>query len=269
VASALGSTAAVAANASAMGSLLQHHGDLTGAATQLELSLRSWQQAHSPYEAAQARMRLASIFEALGDSGSASLELATARKTFERLGAGPEAREAARRLGDDTPAHATCTFMFTDIVDSTTLLTTIGDDAWHDVRRWHDRTVTDIVSEYQGRTVKETGDGFFAAFDDPSLAVDAAVTIQRALDDHRRTDGFSPAVRIGLHVGSAISVADDYAGRDVVVAARIGALAQADEILVSADVADLLGTGVRVLPRGSVTLKGIPKAVEIALVAWR
>jgi class 3 adenylate cyclase len=269
VASTLGTSAAAAANAFVAGLLSQRRGDLNGAARELELSVRSWQQARSPYEASQARIRLASVFEALGDVGSANLELATARKTFERLGAAPEAREAARRLGDDAPIQTTCTFMFTDIVDSTSLLTSIGDSAWHGVRRWHDRTVNALVGEHQGRIVKETGDGFFAAFDDPALGVDCAVAIQRALDAHRRTDGFSPSVRIGLHLGTAISIDDDYHSRDVVVAARIGSLAGADEILVSAEVADRLGTHVRVLRQAAKSLKGIPDAVEVATVVWR
>jgi|SRR5436190_6433160 len=158
--------------------------------------------------------------------------------------------------------------MFTDIVDSTTLLTTIGDDAWHLVRRWHDSTVSAIVAEHLGRIVKEMGDGFFAVFEDPPFAVDCAVAIQRALEHHRRTHGFSPPVRIGMHVGSAISVDDDYAGRDVVVSARIGSLAAAGEILVSADLADRLSTHVLVRRRGA-ALKGIPDAIDISTVEWR
>jgi class 3 adenylate cyclase len=55
---------------------------------------------------------------------------------------------------------------------------------------------------------------------------------------------------------------------DVVVAARIGSLAGADEILVSAEVADRLGTHVRVLRRAATSLKGIPEAVEVATVVW-
>jgi class 3 adenylate cyclase len=263
------SAAAAGANASVAGMLAQHHGDLSTAVRQLELSVQSWQEARSPYEASQARMRLATAFEELGDIGSAKLELATARKTFERLGAAPEARQAARRLGDDTPVHAVSTFMFTDIVDSTSLLTSIGDNAWHGVRQWHDRTVTTIVGEHRGRIVKHTGDGFFATFDDPAVAVECAVAIQRTLEAHRHSDGFAPSVRIGLHVGSAISADDDYAGRDVVVAARIGALASGDEILVSAALADHLGTHLRVSPPAPKSLKGIPETVGVAAVAWR
>ena len=270
VAAILGMSAAAAgANASVAGLLSQQRGDLSTSVSQLELSVRAWQQARSPYEASQARMRLATVFEELGDFASSKLELATARKTFERLGAAPEAREAARRLGGDAPVHAVCTFMFTDIVNSTSLLTTIGDKAWHGVRQWHNRTVTAIVGEHQGRIVKEIGDGFFAAFDEPSLGVDCAVAIQRALEAHRRTDGFAPSVRIGLHAGSAIAVDDDYTGRDVVVAARIGSLASADEILVSAALADQLGTHVRLLQRTATSLKGIPESFEVASVAWR
>ena len=116
--------------------------------------------------------------------------------------------------------------------------------------------------------VKGTGDGFFIAFEDPALAVDSAVAIQRALTAHRRSDGFSPAVRIGLHEGSAMAADDDYAGQDVVVAARISALAGADEILVSGTVADRLGPHLSVVPRGPTELKGIPQPVDIAAVDW-
>src|SRR5205085_5056791 len=258
VASTLGSTTVAAANASVEGLLLQRRGDLRGAAARLEASVRAWQRAHSPYETAHARVRLADVLVALGDEDSARLELAAARKTFERLGAAPEARDAALRMGDESAAHETRTFMFTDIVNSTSLLSAIGDEAWDGVRRGHDRTLTDIVTEHRGRIVKTIGDGFFVAFDDPVLAVDGAVAIQRALAAHRRSDGFSPAVRIGLHQGSVIAADRDYAGQNVVVAARISALAGADEILVSNAVADRLGQHIAVVRRGATELKGIP-----------
>ena len=117
--------------------------------------------------------------------------------------------------------------------------------------------------------MKGTGDGFFIAFDEPALAVDSAIAIQRALDEHRKREGFSPSVRIGVHVGSAITAGDDYSGQDVVVAARISALAGADEIHVSGVVADLMGPHVTITDRRSTELKGIPAPVEIALVDWR
>jgi class 3 adenylate cyclase len=265
----LGSTTAAAANASVLGLLARQRGNLAEAAHQLELSVRGWQQVRSPYETAQARMRYAGVLSELGDPASAKLELTAARKTFERLGATPDAREAALRLGDDAPVHATRAFMFTDIVNSTSLLSALGDEAWDGVRRWHDRTVGTIIAEHQGTIVKGMGDGFFAVFDEPALAVDCAIAIQRALDEHRGREGFSPGVRIGMHAGSAITTADDYSGQDVVVAARISALAGADEILVSAAVVDRLGRHVTIARHRSSALKGIPAPVQIAAVEWR
>ena len=46
-------------------------------------------------------------------------------------------------------------------------------------------------------------------------------------------------------------------------------LAGADEIYVSAPVADLVGPHVTIAGRRSTELKGIPSPVEIALVDWR
>ena len=92
-------------------------------------------------------MRLADALADLGDAASAKLELAAARKEFDRLGAEPEAQEVARRLGDEGPRYATRTFMFTDIVNSTSLLSALGDEAWDGVRRWHDGTVTARASQ--------------------------------------------------------------------------------------------------------------------------
>ena len=268
VASTLGSSTATAASACVAGLLLQQRGELTAAARQFELSVRGWRQARSPYDAAQAQMRLADVLFELGDPDSAKLELTAARRTFERLGAAPEARRAVRRLGEDIPLRATRTFMFTDVVNSTSLLSVMGDEAWDGVLRWHDRTVSAIVDEHRGRIVKGTGDGFFIVFEEPAVAVDAAIAIQRALDAHRRSDGFAPAVRIGLHDGSALQVDEDYSGQDVVVAARISALAGADEVLVSRAVADRVGPHVALVERGTTELKGIPAPVEISAVEW-
>ena len=71
--------------------------------------------------------------------------------------------------------------MFTDIVDSTRLAETLGDEAWDGVIRIHDRTVRAAVAEQGGEEVKATGDGFFLAFADVDQAIEAAVTIQRRL----------------------------------------------------------------------------------------
>jgi class 3 adenylate cyclase len=74
--------------------------------------------------------------------------------------------------------------------------------------------------------------------------------------DRRVGPGFAPAVHIGLHDGSTPCVDDDYSGQDVVVAARISALAGVDEVLVSRAVADRIGRHVALVRRGATELKG-------------
>lgn len=90
--------------------------------------------------------------------------------------------------------------MFTDIVKSTDLIEAIGDEAWTDLLRWHDHMLRSLFVSHDGEEVNHTGDGFFVAFEMPSSAIECAIAIQRTLVDHRRTHGFSPQVRVGLHL---------------------------------------------------------------------
>lgn len=71
------------------------------------------------------------------------------------------------------------TFVFTDIVDSTRLVELLGDEAWEDLLRWHDRTLRAAFTQHAGEEVKHEGDGFFVSRD----ALDAAGT---AFDVHHR-----------------------------------------------------------------------------------
>src|SRR6266498_1320292 len=86
------------------------------------------------------------------------------------------------------------------------------------------------------------GDGFFVAFDSSVGAIECAVSVQRALADHRRTHGFAPAVRIGVHAADAYRRGGNYSGKGVHVAARIAALADGGQVLASAETAAEAGT---------------------------
>jgi eukaryotic-like serine/threonine-protein kinase len=115
--------------------------------------------------------------------------------------------------------------------------------------------------------VKAIGDGFFVAFQSASEAVECAVAIQRALQEHRRAHGFAPQVRIGVHAASATHERLDYRGKGVNAAARIGALANGDEILATAETVALV-TLRPVTGRRSVTLKGFANPVEVVSIPW-
>ena len=239
-------------------------------------SWRLWQDTDLPYESARARLRYAEALAAEGDQSSARRDLRAARAVFERLGATLDLQRVDAILGEDaaipapTSRRMTKTFMFTDIVTSTDLIGLIGDDAWGELLRWHDRELRSAFAHHRGEEVRSTGDGFFVAFERALDALDCAVDIQRRLALHRREHGFAPQVRIGLHTAEATREGLDYRGRGVHVAARIGAAAVGEEILISDAALRGLGPARFGLsePR-QLTLKGVEEPVEARSVEWR
>jgi class 3 adenylate cyclase/predicted negative regulator of RcsB-dependent stress response len=248
-------------------------GDPGAAVGELRKARQRWREIDAPYEAARTSAVLAEALLADGDPEAALLELESARSVFERLGADPDARRSAERLEAlrRSPVErvvARKTFMFTDIVGSTALLEAVGDDAWNDLRRWHDETLRDSVAANGGEEVDHTGDGFFVSFGDAASAVTCAQEIQRRLAEHRRDHGFAPRVRIGLHAADATRVGSNYTGMGVHAAARVAAEAGAGEIVVSAASVEGL-EGLELTDRRSVGLKGIAEPVEIVSIGWR
>ncbi len=246
----------------AWGEIRLAENDADGAAAELEAAVSAWRELGAPYEIADAQVRLGLALRRLGDEDGARDELTAAKATFERLGAALAAERAAELLGEHTVKR---TFMFTDIVDSTKLVEALGEAKWQKLLAWHDRTLRELIEQEGGEVIKQTGDGFFAAFQAPSAAVEAAVAIQRALDGH---EPLAPDVRIGLHAGGAFQRADDdYAGAGVHMAARIGALAGGGEILASRESLDGAARFRLSEPREE-TLKGFEEPVELVKVDW-
>jgi class 3 adenylate cyclase len=158
------------------------------------------------------------------------------------------------------------TFMFTDIVGSTNLAVALGDEAWQTLLAWHDEKLREQFATYRGQEVVTTGDGFFVGFDAPDDAVACAMAIQRALADHRRTSGFAPQVRIGIHLANAQQVGQNYHGKGVHEAARIGAAAEAGEIIASLETVE--GTRFAATPSRMLELKGLPEPLEVVSIDW-
>jgi class 3 adenylate cyclase len=215
---------------------------------------------------------LAGALRALGDDEDADLESRVALEEFERLGARPDAAAAARELRDaderrSGPAAIRRTFMFTDIVGSTKLAEALGDTAWAHTLRWHDETLRRLIVDGGGEVVNSTGDGFFASFDTARAAIDTAVAIQRALRDHREQAGYPAEVRIGIHAADAARRGDDYSGVGVHIAARIGAIAEADEILATDEVLVEAGE-IRSHDQREVAVRGVSTPVQVASIDW-
>lgn len=240
------------------------------AVRELRRAAQHWRQIDAPFETALACTALAEAYLADGDRDAAISELQSAQAIFERLGAAPDARRAAEMLERMVPATVSSrenrTFMFTDIVGSTALIDVIGDQAWQDLRRWHDEALRTCISEHSGQEVDHAGDGFFVAFEEAPAALACAVRIQRMLAEHRREHGFAPQVRIGLHATEATRAGSGFSGRGVHAAARIGALADGGVILASE--ATLDGLDVSLDEPREVSLKGLAEPLRVVRVPW-
>lgn len=251
-------------------------GDPKGAARALRQAVSRWQEAEAPYDSARARVLLAQAIARQDDLDAALVELKAARAAFAKLGALPDVQTSDGLLlrlqadqqaaGEGRPVKA---FLFTDIVRSTSLVEAIGDDAWLDLLRWHDKTLRALFIEHGGEEVDHAGDGFFVAFDDSAAAINCAVAIQRSLADHRRTHGFAPQVRVGVHATSAARSGGSYRGKGVHEAARIAAAAEGGEILVSRATLDASGGRLPASAPRTVSLRGISKPVELVAIDWR
>jgi class 3 adenylate cyclase len=169
----------------------------------------------------------------------------------------PVLAEVARFLTGTAPVvevdRILTTVLFTDIVGSTERASSLGDAAWRAVLDAHDRVVRAELARFRGREVNTTGDGFVAAFDGPARAIRCAHAITRAVA------ALGIEVRVGLHTGECEVRGDDLAGIAVHTAARVNALANPGEVLVSGVVVELVnGSGLAFEPRGEFELKGIP-----------
>src|SRR2546421_521837 len=144
------------------------------------------------------------------------------------------------------------TVMFTDIVGSTERAAELGDARWRELLGAHQAAVRRDVTRFRGREVKNLGDGSLATFDGPARAIRCGHAIAEA------ARGSGLEVRIGLHSGEVELMGEDVGGIAVHIAARVGALAAAGEVLVSSTVKDLVaGSGSRFADRGTKQLKGI------------
>ena len=148
--------------------------------------------------------------------------------------------------------------LFTDIVGSTDHAVAVGDTTWRGLLDQFRRAVRSVLTRYGAREINTRGDDFFAVISTPSIAVDVARSIRSeaaSLDIH---------VRTGIHLGEVEHQGDDYTGISVHVAARIAALANPDEILISQAVRDaVLGSAIECSGHGTHYLKGVPNELEL------
>ncbi|HLX93448.1 MAG TPA: adenylate/guanylate cyclase domain-containing protein [Puia sp.] len=156
------------------------------------------------------------------------------------------------------PNRVLATCLFTDIVGSTELAQSLGDNRWRNLLQSHNNMVRNQLLRHKGREIKTTGDGFLATFDGPARAARCACAIR----DEVHVLGIE--IRAGLHTGECEIIGNDISGISVHIAARIMSKAVAGEVLCSGTLKDLVaGSGIKFEKKGPFSLKGIPGEWDI------
>jgi len=173
--------------------------------------------------------------------------------------------------GHDARDPGIRTVLFTDIVESTTMTQSVGDEVAMLLLAVHDNVVRDALAALGGREVKHTGDGIMASFVSSAAAVKCAARVQREMRKQREEGKHAQPieVRIGVAAGEPVEHHSDLFGCTVQLAARLCAHAEPEQILVSNVVSELcLGKGLRFQDLGELTLKGFDHPVRAHAVEW-
>jgi class 3 adenylate cyclase/tetratricopeptide (TPR) repeat protein len=184
----------------------------------------------------------------------------------------------------DTAEHRQISLVFTDIVQSASLITALGAEAYRELLRAYREIASQVVAKYKGRVASFVGDGMMICFgfpvareDDPVRAVQASLELQErvaALNLGHRLgagrDGFQ--IRIGVHTG--VVIAGDIRSETAVepmatvgeasnIAARLQSEATPGSIIISQDTYELVGNHFDCRFLGAPSLKGIGREVRI------
>jgi class 3 adenylate cyclase len=173
--------------------------------------------------------------------------------------------------GHDARDPGIRTVLFTDIVESTSMTQSVGDEAAMLLLAVHDNVVRDALAALGGREVKHTGDGIMASFVSSAAAVKCAARVQREMRKQKEEGKHAQPieVRIGVAAGEPVEHHSDLFGSTVQLAARLCSHAGPEQILVSNVVSELcLGKGLRFQDLGELTLKGFDRPVRAHAVEW-
>jgi len=164
----------------------------------------------------------------------------------------------------------TATILVSDLVGSTELRAALGEDRAEEVRRLHDRALTEAAERAGGIVVKGLGDGLLVQFAGAAEAVGVAVAMQQAVDALGRREGLDLSIRVGVSSGDVTVEDGDCFGVPVVEASRLCAAAGSDEIY-AAEVVTVLARGRgnhEIEPVGDLVLKGLPDPVAVHRIGW-
>jgi adenylate cyclase len=171
-----------------------------------------------------------------------------------------------------TTAHPQeqATLLFADICGSTGLFERYGDLRARQI----ETRVLDLLAvrtiNHQGTVIKTIGDEIMSCFPDAESGIGAACEMQQGIKDDLVLAELGIAIRIGLHHGPVLFENHDVFGDAVNVAARMVALAKADQIITTRETVGYLSADSRQAIRGlgRSWVRGKQNEMEIAEVIW-
>ncbi len=154
--------------------------------------------------------------------------------------------------------RTTTTMLFTDIVDSTPVAASLGDERWSALIDQHNERMRKHMDKCGGHEIKCTGDGFLVAFDESEAAILCALAAMESMT------GLGLEIRAGVHVGEVSRMGNDLSGLAVHFAQRLSAHAEGCQVLVSDAVRrECAASSIRFEQRGKAEFKGIPGEWEV------
>jgi len=147
--------------------------------------------------------------------------------------------------------------MFTDIVGYTEQMSNDENKAFALIKKKRDLLLP-LVEKYEGKLIKEIGDGTLTRYFKADNAIDCASTFQSKTDKDLN-------VRAGIHTGEVIVDKEDVFGDVVNIASRLESIAIPGSILVSKETIDKLemSNKVELVSLGMQSLKGVGRLIEV------
>ncbi len=170
-----------------------------------------------------------------------------------------EFRIAAKRLMNRRAGSKSLVgcIAFCDMVDSTKLLSTLGDAGWAVLFERFQTIVWELVSSVGGSVIKSTGDGFLLFWP----GNDSTTPVECMLQVTEQTAKLKIPLRSGIHWGEILQLKDDVTGIEVNIASRVMGHAGDGQLLATGSVIDLLSPEiVKATLNGAFSLKGVTPA---------
>jgi class 3 adenylate cyclase len=165
---------------------------------------------------------------------------------------------SSRGLAPAPPPGPPPAVVFVDVSGYTRMTEELGDESAARTSELLRERAESVAEASGGRLVKLLGDGAMLAFRDPGQAVAAAARLVRELDEEAGL-----AAHAGIQAGPVVQRDLDLFGRTVNMASRIAARAGPGEVLVSSEVAELVGDGFGFEAMPAASLKGIDQPVAL------